>query len=72
MTVQEGDVIEICSDRYGEIGAFIIEEIKTTHRDTEIEASIRNSKYLLVRKINDDDELKESTNKQGHIVWRVK
>lgn len=71
MTIQQGDVLEICTSKYGNIKAYIIDEIKDTMRDLEHPIAIRNSKYLLVREIDEIDNLKESGNEQGHIVWRL-
>lgn len=71
-SVRKGDVIEICVERFGEIIAYIVDEIKDTTRDLEYPIAIRNSKYLLLRKIDDNDMLTESGDKEGNIVWRLK
>lgn len=71
MTIQTGDVIEICTSRYGEIKAFVIDAIKKTQRDLEYPIAIRNSKYIFLRPIDEKDQLKESANEQGDIIWRL-
>lgn len=68
-TVQVDDVIEIATEQYGQIKAFVVREIKSTGRDAE-DPRFRNSKYLALRPIQDSDTLKEFTTRDGDIVFR--
>lgn len=69
--IEEGQVIEFCFERYGDISPYVIDEIKNTHRDGN-DAMIRNSKYVILRKIDPNETLEEKTDEEGNIIWKVK
>lgn len=71
LNLHEGDVIEICTEKYGDIKPYIIAEIKSTDRDNVDEPRIRNSNYLLLREINHEDKLVETVEEHGCIVWAL-
>lgn len=52
ITFEEGDIIELCFERYGNIRPYIVEKIG--HRG-QGEFSFNNSFYLVVRKLVEED-----------------
>lgn len=68
LNLHEGDVVEICTELFGDIKPYIITKIKNTNAN---EPQIRNSKYLRLRHLTSEDVLFERTDEFGNTIWAL-